>query len=130
DLGSRFSLHSGAPGKALLAFLPKPESDQLLSQLELKRYTDRTITTVEELQVEIARIRELGYATDFGEDYEGCNCVGTVIKDHRDYPIAMIWATGTSFSISEDRFAEVGNQLKAAAARISAKFGYQLHAAD
>lgn len=130
DLGSRFTLHSGAPGKALLAFLPESESDELLSQLELSRFTERTITSVEEMQVEMARIRERGYATDCAEEFEGCHCVGTVIKDHRNYPIAMLWATGTSFSISEDRFAEVGEQLKAAAARISAKFGHQLHAED
>ncbi|MCF7847628.1 MAG: IclR family transcriptional regulator [Kiritimatiellales bacterium] len=126
DLGSRFNLHSGAPGKALLAFLPDDECDALLSRLKLEKYNERTITTKKAMKEEIAKIRKQGYATDLAEEFEGCHCIGTVIKDHRKYPIAMIWATGSSFSLTADRFPKVGKLVKGTADAISRKFGYQL----
>lgn len=125
DLGSRFNLHSGAPGKALLAFLPDDESDALLSKLKLTKFNERTITTKKAMRAEIKKIRACGYATDLAEEFEGCHCVGTVIKDHRGYPIAMIWATGTSFNITPERIDDVGRQVKESAETISQRFGNQ-----
>lgn len=126
DLGTRFNLHSGAPGKALLAALPDDEGEALLSKLKLARFNERTITTKKAMRVEIARIRKCGYATDQAEEFEGCHCLGSVIKDHRGYPIAMIWATGSSFNLTTDRFAEIGEKIKVTANQISLKFGHQL----
>ena len=126
DLGSRFDLHCGAPGKAMLAFLPEEESDELIKQLTLTKYNERTITTKKALKKEMAEIRKRGYAIDRAEQFEGCHCVGTVILDHRDYPIAMVWATTTSFSLPEERFAEVGEKLCEYVNQISEKFGHKL----
>ena len=126
DLGTRFNLHSGAPGKALLAFLPEDESETLLSKLDMVKFNERTITTKKAMRAELQTIRKQGYATDIAEEFEGCNCVGSVIKDHRNYPIAMIWATGTSFNLTAERFDAVGALVKHAANSISQKFGYQL----
>lgn len=123
DLGARFNLHSGAPGKALLAFLPDEECDELLSKIKLVKYNERTISTRKAMKAEISKIRACGYATDLAEEFEGCNCVGTVIKDHRNYPIAMIWATGPSFNVRPERFEKMGLQIKAAADAIAQKFG-------
>ncbi|QBG46773.1 hypothetical protein EGM51_04955 [Verrucomicrobia bacterium S94] len=124
DLGSRFNLHSGAPGKALLAFLPDDERDEILSKITLTKFNERTITTRKAMMAEIARIREKGYATDLAEEFEGCHCVGTVIRDHAGYPIAMIWATGTSFNLTEKKFPMVGKKVVESALTISRKFGY------
>lgn len=126
DLGSRFRLHSGAPGKAMLAFLPDNESNQIMSKVKMVKFNERTIATKKAMKEEIARIRKCGYATDLAEEFEGCHCVGTVIKDHRDYPIAMFWVSATSFCLKEERFEEVGELLCEYAERISRKFGHQL----
>lgn len=125
DLGSRFSLHSGAPGKALLAFLPEQESDDLLAKLTLTKFNERTITTKKAMREEIKKIRAQGYATDLAEEFEGCNCAGSVIKDHRGYPIAMIWATGPSFNITPERIDTIGEEIRKSAEKISQHFGYQ-----
>ena len=125
DLGTRFNLHSGAPGKALLAFLPEDQRETLLSKLDMVKFNERTITTKKAMRAELQTIRKQGYATDIAEEFEGCNCVGSVIRDHRNYPIAMIWATGTSFNLTAERFDAVGALVKLAANSISQKFGYQ-----
>lgn len=125
ELGTRFNLHSGAPGKALLAYLPKEERDDLISRLKMTRYNKRTITTKNAMLEEITKIRERGYATDLAEEYEGCHCVGTVIRDHSGYPIAMLWATGTSFNLTSQRLPDVGSAVQETARAISLKFGFQ-----
>jgi len=126
DLGSRFELHSGAPGKAMLAFLPDEESNEIIKKLTLTKYNERTISTKKELQKELAEIRKRGYAIDRAEQFDGCHCIGAVIRDHRDYPIAMVWASTTSFSLPESRFSEVGELLSQKVALISEKFGHKL----
>lgn len=126
DLGSRFKLYSGAPGKAMLAFLPEDESEEILARTRLVRHNERTICTKKELREEFIRIRECGYAVDRAEEFEGCHCVGTVIRDYNGYPIAMIWASAPSVSLTESRFAEVGKLIKNTAGKISEKFGFGL----
>lgn len=125
DLGSRFNLHSGAPGKALLAFLPEEECTDLLSKLDMVQFNERTITSKKAMQAEIKTIRKQGYATDLAEEFDGCHCVGSVIKDHADYPIAMLWATGISFNLTEEKFPTIGKLVKETAETISQKFGCQ-----
>lgn len=125
DLGSRFNLHSGAPGKALLAFLPDDERDAILSKIKMTKFNERTITTKKAMLEEISIIRKMGYATDLAEEFEGCNCVGAVIRDHAGYPIAMIWATGTSYNLTEEKFPTIGKHVAATALAISNKFGFQ-----
>lgn len=126
DLGMRFQLHCSAPGKALLAFLPEAECEELLGRIPLTRYNERTLCTRTALRAEFARIRECGYAVDRAEQFEGCHCVGSVVRDHNNYPIAMVWATGPSVNLTEDRFEEVGHAVVEHVARISKRFGHGL----
>ena len=55
-------LHSVAAGKVLLAFLPEREIMRLVRR-GLDRRTERTITQLEPLLEELARVRRRGYAT-------------------------------------------------------------------
>ena len=98
----------------------------MLDVIPLTRYNERTVCTKAALRKEFKKIRELGYATDVAEQYEGCHCVGAAIRDHRDYPIGMIWASGPSVNLTEERFKGVGELIKEGAALISHKFGNHL----
>jgi len=55
-------LHCTSNGKALIAYLPEDRQRALLVE-PLVRFTDRTITDVDELLVELEQVRLLGYAT-------------------------------------------------------------------
>jgi len=123
DAGTRFSLHTSAPGKALLAFLPPAERDRILGSLKLVRYTDRTITTMPALLKELEEVRELGYGVDRAEEIEGCHCVGAAILDQHDYPAASIWMTGPSNRVPLSSFPALGRVVRECAARISGRLG-------
>jgi DNA-binding IclR family transcriptional regulator len=126
DPGTRFPLHTSAPGKAILASLPAGERDLLLGKMAFKRYTPQTIRTRAQLETVIEDARRKGYGIDRSEEIEGLHCVGSAILNHRGYPIAAIWVTGPSFRFPESAFERIGKKVALAAGQISRRFGHQL----
>ena len=125
DPGTRFELHCAAPGKAILAFMPKTESDRLITQLTFKRYTERTITTASKLGKELDRVREAGHALDLAECLPGVHCVAAPVFDEIGYPIAAVHVTGPSDRLTEQAIEEkVAAQVKECALQVSRKLGY------
>ena len=117
--GTRFTLYSTAPGKALLAFLPEQERVRLCGQQEMASFTPRTITTKEALETELTLVRQQGWAGDLAEEIEGCHCVGAPVFDQRHYPVGAIWVTGPANRLESRRFPEVGERVIACARSIS-----------
>lgn len=124
DGGTRFPLHTGAPGKAMLAYLPGAEQRQRLRGLRLKRFTANTITNRRALRAALGEARRRGYAVDRAEQMEGLHCVAAPILDHRAYPIASLWVTAPASRMPVASFAAVAEQVKAHALRIAQRFGY------
>ncbi|BDD07930.1 IclR family transcriptional regulator [Fulvitalea axinellae] len=122
--GKRFNLHASAPGKSILAFLPEHERKALLKRLHYEVFNKNTIGDMESLEEHLKEVRELGYAVDHAEEYEGVHCIGAPIFDAHGYPISAIWMTAPSARVSEEKFDEVGQKVKACAMRVSASFGY------
>ena len=67
EVGRRVDAHATAVGKAVMANLPPEVVTQLLTRAGMPPQTERTITTVEAMHAELARIRDQGYALDDGE---------------------------------------------------------------
>lgn len=66
-VGVRFPLYAGASGKAILSYLTPSRREAYLHGVALEPLTPDTITSREQLEQEIERIREAGYAVSFGE---------------------------------------------------------------
>jgi DNA-binding IclR family transcriptional regulator len=66
ELGRRFPLHAGSSGKCCLAFLPERRREEILDAA-LPALTDSTPTDAVALRVELAGIRDVGYASSHGE---------------------------------------------------------------
>ena len=126
DAGSSVLLHTSAPGKALIAFLPESEQTRILARLKLTRFNDQTITRKTEFKKALKSIRKKGYAVDCAEQLEGVHCIGAPILNQHGYPIAAIWITGPSERVKESSFETLGVALSAHAHRISQRFGYKL----
>lgn len=126
DPGTRFRLHSSAPGKAILAFLPLPECEALLERMALTRYNERTLTTRPALLHSLEEVRKLGYALDRAEEYEGVHCVAAPVRDPAGYPVAAIWLTAPSSRLPGAALAQLGPSVSEHAARISQRLGYGL----
>jgi DNA-binding IclR family transcriptional regulator len=55
-------LHTGASGRAVMAFLPDDERRAVIERTRLAPVTEHTITSAEELERVLADVRERGYA--------------------------------------------------------------------
>jgi IclR family acetate operon transcriptional repressor len=93
-IGSRVPLHCTASGKLFLAHLPPANVRQLLRAAPLKRYTDRTITGVETLERELAKIRASGIGIDSGEFLDGSVCLAVPVVNPRGRVCAAVAVHG------------------------------------
>jgi len=124
ELGRRGSLHSTALGKALLSFLPETERQTVLEDYVLKPLTPFTITDKERFTVELATIKNRGYAIDEQENELGGRCVGSPILDRHGYPIAAISISVPIQRFPEEEIEKFGKKLIGIASIISQKMGH------
>jgi DNA-binding IclR family transcriptional regulator len=125
DVGHRFALHTAAPGKAILAFLPEKERDHILDQLDFKKYTNRTITSRRSFLALLEDVRKKGWAVDNCERLDGINCVAAPVFNFRNMPIAAVWVTGPDFRLTPADFPKIAKIVRRHALRISERFGYE-----
>lgn len=126
EVGMRISFNASAPGKAMLAFLPKDELEKRLSKMKFVRYNDNSICDMKSFRAELEKVRACGYGLDKGEEINGVNCVGAPVFDAHGYPVASIWITGPSERIRNEQLDEVGKLVRSYADMISARLGYGL----
>ncbi|MGA2528764.1 MAG: IclR family transcriptional regulator [Acidimicrobiales bacterium] len=81
SVGGTAVVQTSGVGKAILAFVEEPLRQRLLEQVTYEAYTQTSITTPEELAVELERTRERGWAEDNGEFEAEINCVAVPIRN-------------------------------------------------
>lgn len=121
-IGSRDYLHSTALGKAILAYMPSAEREQLLRGPLLPR-THRTMTDPDRLRAELARVHDEGVAEDRNENEIGARCLGAPIFDHRGAVIAAISVSAPESRLDDARAAAVAAAVRAAAAEVTRQIG-------
>lgn len=126
DPGSRQPAHCTALGKVLLAHLPAPEQQQLLSSAKLARHAPNTITTNGALREELGRVRAQGLAVDDEELAPGLLAIAAPVHDDSDEVLAAIDITAevTTTSLAEFLYT-LGGPLIQAAAEISKCLGHR-----
>ncbi len=87
--GQRMPLHAGAAGKTLLAYLPNAEVKALLDA-DLIRYTPNTLVNRRKLLVELARVRQQGWAEDHGEYVPSIHAFAAPIMDPAGKVVAAL----------------------------------------
>lgn len=116
--GQLLPAHHTATGKAILASFTARQLDEIFSMREGPAGSgglppaDR-----EQLDAELAQVRELGYATNH-RVYEDIVSVAVVVRDHRGASIAALNASAPSNRMSKKRQVAVARDLQAAAAQL------------
>jgi DNA-binding IclR family transcriptional regulator len=124
DIGTRFWMHTAAPSKAMLAFLPESTKNQICGGLEFRKLTNRTISNINDFNEVLNTVKKNGYSVDMGEEVDGMHCIGAPVFDRNGYPIAAIWITGPADRLPADSFERIGGVIKGHAQRISQRLGY------
>ncbi len=118
-VNQHFPLHTGAPGKAILAFLPESQRNEIIARMTFTRFNERTISSPKAFRRELDSVRTRGYATDLAEEVDGCHCVSTPILNRQGYPLAAIWVTGPSSRFPAKMFKIIAREVRKASAGIS-----------
>lgn len=93
-VGNRRHAHSTGLGKVLLAWKDPKELERIVRIKGLPRFTPRTITTLEELTRELAKVRRKGYAEDREENELQGRCVAVPIRNRNGELLAALSVSG------------------------------------
>ena len=125
EIGARLPLHCTGLGKALLAFLSPVEVKHILARKGMKSMTRYTITNMAEMDLELARIRQQGYAIDNQEAMEGLRCIAAPIRDRNGAVRYAISVSGLAERLTGDFYEKVREAVIESAAEISLLMGYR-----
>jgi IclR family KDG regulon transcriptional repressor len=124
-VGGRSPVHCTSVGKAILAFRPDAEVEEVIRARGLKRCTKKTITTRAIFKQELARVREQGYAVDNQEFEEGLRCVAAPIWDYSGGVVAALSVTGPASRVIEKRVPEIARIVMSAGEDLSVALGFR-----
>ena len=122
--GEKLPLHCTAVGKAILAYLKYDEVNDIMSNIQLVKFTEKTITDKDILLQQLEKIRQKGYAEDFEELEVGLVCVAAPIFNHHNEPIGGISVSGPASRMTESLRMKISEMLHKYALEISMKLGY------
>ena len=125
ELGTREPAHCTALGKAMISSLPEQERERLIAKMDLEQAPGQGVRTVEELRDLLEETAQRGWALDNEEHFEGVRCVAAGICNAEGRTIAAISVSGPSVRLTDKKISETVPMLKAMAAAISRRLGYQ-----
>jgi DNA-binding IclR family transcriptional regulator len=99
-------LHCTAAGKAILAFESEQKVNNVIETHGLVGFTERTITTREQLNEDLERIRDDGYSFDDEERLDGLRCVAAPLLSEEEDVLGAISVSGPTTRMGRDRFRE------------------------
>lgn len=103
-IGRRTRPHAVANGKVLLAHAAIPMPG------ELERYTERTITSHEDLARDLEAVRANGYATAVSELEDGLVAVAAPVFDSAGGCVAALSVSGPEFRLRPETLADLGRR--------------------
>ena len=102
NVGTRFPAYATSMGRVLLAALPGPELSAYLDRAVIEPLTARAIDNAEDLEEELARVREQGWALVDQELEEGLRSIAVPIHDAGGRTIAAANVSAHASRVSAD----------------------------
>jgi len=122
--GARFAGYCAATGKILLSYFSNEDIRQIYSlEKSLKKYTQNTITSVDELIKEIEEVRVKKVAVDDEEALVGVYCVGAPILNSKGECVAAISISAPKNRVTANTSDKLLKLVSKTAAKISDSLG-------
>lgn len=116
-VGERLPLHLGA-GKAITAWMPPEEIDELLAQDDLVG-SDGSALDHDRFRDDLKRIRDRGFSQAFGERVPGMGSVAAPVLDAEGGASAAVQVAGHQEDIPPERAEQLGIEVQRAAFAIA-----------
>lgn len=130
EIGKRFPLLSGSPGKVFAAYASPAERAALLATARLRRLTPHSITEARAFEREVARVRRQGYALSINETVLGASAVAAPVRDRTGRVIAVLTVAGPSMRLPRTRLVALSGTVMKTAAALSREYGWNGAAVD
>ena len=124
SIGARVPLYCSGVGKALLAWLPNEEVERILANVEFVRHTPATLTNMEVIQQEFAKIRKAGYAFDLEEYEANVRCVAAPVRDQHGTVIAAVSVSAPKQRFTDELLNKIAKRAVVTANDISRQLGW------
>jgi DNA-binding IclR family transcriptional regulator len=123
-VGTSAPMYCTGLGKTLLAHLRPGHVTEILAGEKMIRFTDRTITSREDLDRELETIRRTGYAIDNEEHEIGVRCVAAPVHDNAGGVVAAVSVSVPSVRLTESDIPRYAEIVMRAAREISRRLGH------
>lgn len=120
----RLPMHCTALGKVILASFPPAEVERIVREKGLASYGPKTINDLPQLQAELERVRQTGYAINDEEHFAGGRAVAAPIRNAQGQVCAALVLLSAADRMPLDSFPNWGRIVIEAAATISAALGW------
>lgn len=124
-VGGVVPLHCTGVGKVLLSFQDDSKIDKLLKGYEYKKYSDKTISSYDELMAAIKTIRKNGYGINDGEHEPYIKCYTFPIFNYNNEIVAAMSLTGVVEKMNTYDSEYLVNTLREVTLKISSELGYK-----
>lgn len=118
EQGTIVPLYGGASSKALLAYMGDRVVEEIFNTNMVKRHTEHTILSIDEMKNHLADIREKGYAVSESEIDYGVTAYGMPIFDSDGKLVASLSIAGPKERLENKRVEEIVIALKDAVEKI------------
>lgn len=123
-IGARRPAYCSAAGKAMLAYMPAAQVDQILAQGMPSR-TPNTITDPLRFKAELWEVTQRGYALDDEENLEGVRCAAAPVFSLEGRLAGGISLSAPSMRVDAVLLQELAGRVLDAARDLSSLLGYQ-----
>ena len=90
SVGTRFPAYATSMGRVLLAGLPADELESYLAAVSMEPLTARTLTSVDALRAEVAKVRAQGWSLVNQELEEGLRALAAPVRDRSGKVVAAV----------------------------------------
>ena len=122
-IGRRNPLYSTAIGKVLLAWMAPADARAVLSHIEFRKSTPRTLANADAVLAILPRVREQGYGEDNEEQEEGLQCLAVPVFDRFGRVVAGLSISFPTMRCGADTKPHYAALLKDAGRATSARLG-------
>lgn len=119
EIGKRFPLTAGAPGKVLVAFLPHEERERVLRTVPLTRFTPDSITDRRQFERVLDQVRRDGYAIAVNENVPGSAACSAPVRDSNGRVAAAITVVSPANRLSRGHLRSLSKLVRRAANALS-----------
>jgi DNA-binding IclR family transcriptional regulator len=123
-VGDRRPLHATSTGKAILAFLPADQREEILRTLPLERHTERTVTGLPALRASLEEIQRTGVCVSVDEMVRGAAGVAAPIVDRDGHTVGACTIAGPTDRV-RPRLRQLADEARDTARAISALLGHR-----